>query len=231
MRTLRHSLRALLLLSASVVMPDAVAQLRPPSPPAAGTSPSPRAEFDRLESAGLFAAARVGLTDSVWRYRNGTGPDDEPTLETDKEVFSQGFRFGSFKGCTLTLRNDDVKMLLSPEQERSRALTHAGDGPPPRYVAELYVQLDRLSARKGKSALRVNNNPEKARLYGAWRAEYRFKGVVAKSAVHVSMFPAGLRESRKNYEGESVGFNFDSREQSLRFDAAFRRAIKLCESP
>jgi hypothetical protein len=188
-------------------------------------------EFDRLESAGLFAAARVGLTDSVWRYRNGTGPDDEPTLETDKEIFSQGFRFGSFKGCTLTLRNDDVKMLLPAEKGLSRGLTYAGDGPPPRYVAELHIQLDRLSARKGKSAMRVNNDPEKARLYGAWRAEYRFEGIVAKSAAHVTMFPAGLRESRKRYEGESVGFTFDDREQSLRFDAAFRRAIKLCESP
>lgn len=231
MRTLRHSLRALLIFSASVVVPAASAQLRPVAPPAAETNPSPREEFDRLESAGLFAAARVGLTDSVWRYRNGTGPDDEPTLETDKEIFSQGFRFGGFKGCTLTLRNEDVKTLLPPEKARRRPLTYAGGGPPPRYVAELYIQLDRLSARKGKSAMRVNNDPEKARLYGAWRAEYRFKGVVAKSAVHVSMFPAGLRESRKRYEGESVGFTFDDREQSLRFDAAFRRAIKLCESP
>jgi hypothetical protein len=193
-------------------------------------NPSISEMFERLESSDLFAAARVGLTDNVWRHRNGTGLYDEPTLETEKEVFSQGFRFDNIKGCTLTLKNDDVRMLLSPEQERSRALTYAGGGPPPRYVAELQIQLDRLSARKGKSALRVNRNPDKARLYGAWRAEYRFEGNVAKSPVFVSMFPAGLRESRKKYEGESVGFTFDSREQSLRFDAVFRRAIKLCES-
>lgn len=69
------------------------------------------------------------------------------------------------------------------------------------------------------------------RLYGAWGAECKYEGVVAKSPVGLFMFPAGPRESRKYYGGESVTFTFDSREQSLRFDAAFRRAIKLCESP
>ncbi len=207
----------------------ASAQTRPPAP-ATEPKPSIKEEFERLESADLFAAARVGLTDNVLRHRNGTGLYDEPTLETEKEIFSQGFRFGSLEGCTLTLRNEDVRMLLSPGGERSRALTYAGGAPPTRHVAELHIQLAGLSARKGKSAMRVNSDPDKARLYGAWRAEYRFKGIVAKSPVFVSMFPAGLRESRKNYEGESVGFTFDSREQSLKFDAAFRRAIKLCES-
>jgi hypothetical protein len=222
MKTFRLFLFALSLL----LPPAASAQKRIAAPPE--PEPSAVSLFELLESSDLFAAARVGLTDSVWRYRNGTGPDGEPTLETDKEIFSQGFRFVSLKGCTLTLRNDDVRTLLPPGE--GRALTYAGGGPPPRNVAELFIQLDLLSARKGKSALRVNDSPEKARLYGAWRAEYRFKGIVAKSAAHVSMFPAGLRESRKKYEGESVGFTFDSREQSLKFDAAFRRAIKLCET-
>ena len=225
MKTLKHLLGALLL-SASIGLAcaDAAAQ-KPPPPPEAKPDASPEELLERLESAGLFAAARVGLIDNVWRYRNGTGLDAEPTLETDGQVFSQGFRFAGLKGCTLTLRNDDVRMLMPSGEGR------AGGGTPPRYVAELHVPLDRLSATKGKSAKSAHQKPENVRLYGAWGAEYKYKGIVAKSPVGLFMFPAGLRESRKYYEGESVTFTFDSREQSLRFDAAFRRAIKLCESP
>lgn len=224
MRRFRPLLSALLL-SASIGLAcaDAAAQ-KPPPPPEAKPDTSPEELFERLESDGLFAAARVGLIKNVWRYRNGTGLDAEPTLETDGQVFSQGFRFAGLKGCTLTLRNDDARMLLPAGKP------HAGGGAPTRYVAELYVPLDRLSATKGKSAKSAHQKPENARLYGAWGAEYKYKGVVAKSPVGVLMFPAGLRESRKHYEGESVTFTFDNREQSLRFDAAFRRAIKLCES-
>lgn len=225
MRNFRHLFSAILL-SASIGLAGASAQ-KPPPPPEVKPDASPTELFDRLESDGLFAAARVRLIEHVWRYRNGTGLDAEPTLETDGQVFSQGFRFAGFKGCTLTLRNDDARILLSSGEERAGTL--AGDTPP-RYVAELSVQLDRMSATKGKSAKSAHQEPENVRLYGAWGAEYKYKGVVSKTPVFVSMFPAGLRESRKKYEGESVTFTFDSREQSLRFDAAFRRAIKLCES-
>jgi hypothetical protein len=224
MRRLRPLISALLL-SASIGLAyaDAAAQ-KPPPPPEAKPDAAPARLLDSLESAGLFAAARVTLVENAWRYRNGAGLNDEPTLETDREVFSQGFRFAGLKGCTLTLRNEDVIRLRPPGWERA-------GGPLPRYVAELYVELDRLSATKGKSAKSAHQKPENVRLYGAWGAEYKYKGVVAKSPVGLFMFPAGLRESRKYYVGESVTFTFDSREQSTEFDAAFRRAIKLCEAP
>lgn len=222
MRTFR-----LYFLCALMLLPPAAAAQKPPPPPGAGPSASAEELFEGLESAGLFAAARVGLTENAWRYRNGTGLDAEPTLETDVRVFSRGFRFAGLEGCTLTLRNEDARMLPPPGAGRADA--HAGGGTPPRYVAELYVPLDRLSATKGKSAKSAHQKPENARLYGAWGAEYKYKGVVAKSPVGLFMFPAGLRESRKYYGGQSVTFTFDGREQSLRFDDAFRRAVKLCQ--
>jgi hypothetical protein len=214
-----------ILLCALILLPPAASAQKPPPAPEAEPSASPRELLDRLESDGLFAAARVALVEGVWRYRNGTGPNDEPTLEIDGRIFSRGFRFAGLKGCVLTLVNDDARILLPPGDERAGGVT------PPRYVAELHIPLDRLSATKGKSAKSAHQKPENVRLYGAWGAEYKYKGVVAKSPVGLFMFPAGLRESRKYYEGESVTFTFDGREQSLRFDAAFRRAIKLCESP
>ncbi len=219
-------LLSVLILSTSIGIAGASAQ-KPPTPPEAEPDASPGELLDRLESDGLFAAARVALTEGVWRYRNG--PNDEPTLETDRQVFSQGFRFAGLKGCTLTLRNDDARILIPAGEERAAA--QAGGATPPRYVAELHIPLDRLSATKGKSAKSAHQKPENVRLFGAWGAEYKYKGIVAKSPVGLFMFPAGLRESRKYYEGESVTFTFDGREQSLRFDAAFRRAIKRCESP
>jgi hypothetical protein len=171
-----------------------------------------------------FANARVGLSN------DGSPGDSDSIMPTDslpseKAVFSQGFKLTNVDGCALTLRNDDVKVIrFSKSLERFRDVGNTQT----RYVTELYVPLYRLSHRKGKAPYRHTSNPEKARLLGAWRAEFKEKGFFSRHDVGMSIFPAGQKEVRQYIDGGTLTFTFDSQEMSEQFNAAFRQAIKLC---
>jgi hypothetical protein len=233
MKTLTPTLRALLV-AASLSLSSSVtlAQDKNRLPPELSRS-SPPADILRWLDKTTFAEARVGLNRS-----GDPGTDDPiPSLRVDstvgeKFVFSQGFRLANLEGCTLTLRNDDVKLIRYADDA---LFTIGGDGghafgdvgqTETRYVAELYVPLDKMSDRKGKAAYRHTSEPKKAALLGAWRTTFKSKR--GRRDAGLSVFPAGRREKRTFTDGETVTFTFDSREAGERFNAAFRRAIKLC---
>jgi hypothetical protein len=172
-----------------------------------------------------FANARVGLNTGETGGNDESGPFHQDAMPAEKPIFSQGFRLANLEGCMLTLRNDDMRILRRPNKLYQWNIGES-------YVAELYIPLYRLSPRKGRSTYRHTRDPEKARLFGTWRTEFKHRGFFARHDVGISYFPAGQRESKsKGYkDGETLTFTFDSKEMSEKFNAAFRQTIRLCQA-
>ena len=165
-----------------------------------------------------FRNARVVLKDSMdaFTYRP-PWEDSGPAEHTF--IFTQGFRVTNIDGCNLMLRNDDAKTVTKSKVDDS----------PHRLVADVWVQLDRMSPNKGRHTHRYTKDPEKVRLLGAWRTEFRFKGWFARTMVGLTLTSAEWKEPQR-WEGMNLAFTFDTKEMSENFDAAFRQAIKLCKS-
>jgi hypothetical protein len=232
MKTVRPALRALWLVAAiSLVGAKTVAQDKKTPPPELSHRASLSEILDWLDKTS-FGHARVGLNRSGDpSVERADGSQDSGTVG-EKFVFSRGFRLANLDGCTLTLRNDDVKLLGYADD----ALFTIGGGgehmfsevgkTPTRYVAELYVPLHRMSDRKGRAAYRHTSDAKRAGLLGAWRTTFKTKR--GRRYAGVSIFPAGQREKQGFTDGEMLTFTFDSKEAGEKFNAAFRQAIKLC---
>lgn len=191
--------------------------------PARGTEL--REVLEQLDRTSL-AGARVGVSHGGAPGDEGALPEPIPSVSKATLVYSQGFKLANLEGCTLTLRNDDVKLLRPARPPRPG--TYMGD-PQTRYVAEVYVALDKVGERKGRAPYRHTKDAEKARVFGVWRSEYKQRRFRPRDIGGVSVFPAGRRE-RHNYFGYGkLFFTFDTREAGEQFDSAFRRAVKLCQ--
>jgi hypothetical protein len=166
----------------------------------------------------IFANARVQLKDS-WDSGTYRPPWDQGEPAKGTWVLTQGFKLTNIDGCTLALRNDDVRTL-----SKSMEI----EAPDKHFAAELYVPLNRLSPSKGKSTYRFTTDPDKVRLLGAWQTEFRYKGLFSRTIVGLAFFSTGSKEPSR-WESENLAFTFESKEMSEKFDAAFRRAIKLCQ--
>ncbi len=70
-------------------------------------------------------------------------------------------------------------------------------------------------------------DPEKTRLLGAWQTEFKYEGPFSRTIVRLAIFSADSKPGR--WEGVNLAFIFESKEMSEKFDAAFRRGIKLCQ--
>lgn len=165
-----------------------------------------------------FRKARVVLKDTsdIVTYRP-PWDDSEPAKGTF--IFTQGFRVTNIDGCNLMLRNDDARMV-----DKSKV----DDSIQP-LVVDVWVQLDRMSASKGKRTHRYTRDPEKVRLLGAWRTEFKYKGWFSRTIVGLT-FHSPAWKGANRWNGWDVAFTFDAKEMSEQFDAAFRHAIKLCKS-
>jgi len=117
------------------------------------------------------------------------------------------------------LRNDDARKVTKAKVDDS---TH-------RLVAEVWVQLNRMSPNKGRHTHRYTRDPEKVRLLGAWRTEFKYKGWSSKTIVGLKLSSPEWKEPQR-WEGMNLAFTFDTEEMSEKFDAAFRQAIRLCRS-
>lgn len=86
-----------------------------------------------------------------------------------------------------------------------------------------------MSADKGKRTHRHTNNPEKLRLLGAWKSDYKYKGwssnTMAELKVH---YPE--QETPQKWQGYQIAFTFETKELSEQFDEAFRQALRVCRS-
>lgn len=162
--------------------------------------------------------ARIVLKDSRddFLYRP-PWDDTEPMKHTF--IFLEGFRVTNIDGCNWMLRHDDAREVdKSQVVDTTRPL-----------VVDLWVQLHRMSPDKGKRTHRYTNDPEKVRLLGAWKSDFKYKGwssnTMAELKVH---YPQG--EKPQKWQGYNIAFSFDNKELSEQFEAAFRQAIRLCKA-
>jgi hypothetical protein len=167
-----------------------------------------------------FAYARVGLDDSYEDL-----PDDPSS--TGNLVFSQGFKLTLIDGCHLTLRNEAIQILDFSRQgddvanflERRKGNT----------AGQLFMWLERLSYDKGRAPYRHTADPDKAKLLGAWRTKFTFRGFFGKDVFDISLGGPNQGEM-KVIHSATLTLTFDDREMGERFNAAFRQAIKLCQN-
>jgi hypothetical protein len=134
-------------------------------------------------------------------------------------TFTRGFRVTSIYGCNLMLRHDDARTVTKSKLDDS----------PHRLVADVWVQLDRMSPNRGRHTRRYTKDPEKARLLGAWRTEFTFRGWFSRTMVGLTLTSAEWKE-RQRWDGRDLAFTFETKEMSEQFDAAFRQAIRLCKT-
>jgi hypothetical protein len=165
-----------------------------------------------------FRNARIVLKDSwdAFIYRppwDDTGPAEHTF------IFTRGFRVTNIDGCNLMLRNDDARMVTKSKVEDSKY----------RLVADIWVQLDRMSPKKGRRTYRYTNDPEKVSKLGAWRTEFKYNGWSSRTMVGLTLYSAEWKEPQR-WVGTNLTFTFDTKEMSEKFDAAFRQAIRLCRT-
>lgn len=178
----------------------------------------------QLEAAGL-ARARVGVHGYYWtEVVNFETHKYVQDIRDDAVYFSSGFRFVKVEGCTVTLRNDGATLLPS-----ARHPAEESDGPPGPRVVELRLWLGQMSAKKNKKPRLKYADPEKARVFGAWRTEFSHRGFFARYVVGSYYYPEGQPEKRQYFEGDRVSFSFDDPGAGRKFHAALLHAVNLCE--
>lgn len=161
-----------------------------------------------------FRNARVVLKDS-WDDETRSPPWDDTKPAERTFVFTQGFRVTNIDGCNLMLRNDEARMVEKAKVEDARL------------IADVWVQLDRMSYDKGRHTRRYTRDPEKVRLLGAWRTEFKYRGWFSRTIIGLTLQSPEWK-GPKRWVGTEIAFAFDTREMSEQFDVAFRRAIRLC---
>jgi hypothetical protein len=140
------------------------------------------------------------------------------TIDCRVAQHTQGFRVTNIDGCNLMLRNDDVRTVVKSKVEEIKY----------RVVADVWVQLNRMSPNKGKHTHRYTNDPEKVRLLGAWRTDFGYRGWSSNTIVGLTLSSSQWKEPQR-WQGMNVAFTFDTKEMAEKFDTAFRQAIRLCQ--
>lgn len=163
-----------------------------------------------------FRNIRVVLKDS-WDADEYIPPmvDYEPAKKTFN--FTQGFRATTIDGCNLVLRNDDARIVTKSKVEDT---VHP-------LIADVWVQLNRMGADKGRHTHRYTRDKEKVRLLGAWRTEFSYNGWFSRTMVGLNLSSPEWKKTQR-WQGTNLAFTFDTREMGEQFDAAFRQAIRLC---
>ncbi len=164
-----------------------------------------------------FRDARIVLKDSYDASYRQPWDDNEPAKNTFN--FIQGFRVTNIDGCDLMLRNDDARMVTKSKEVKN---THP-------IIADVWVQLNRMSHDRGKHTYRYTKDPEQVRLLGAWRTEFKSSGWFGRTIVGLHLYSDAWKEPQR-FQGYSIAFTFDTKEMGEKFDAAFRQAIRLCRS-
>jgi hypothetical protein len=168
----------------------------------------------------MLPNARVGVrTSSTPQIESDSHVLKQDERPSDSLFYSQGFKLVNVDRCNLTLRNDDAKLI---------AHSSLVAGNMEQYKAELFVPLARLSDKKGRRPYRHTSNPEKSRLLGTWRTEFKSKR--SREEALLTLYLPGHTEKIGGWAAETLTFTFDSREMSEQFDAAFRHAVRLCRT-
>ena len=136
-------------------------------------------------------------------------------------MFSPGFRLVSgADDCKIVLRNEDVTVYDAGGKEvRPISLRGLTESQPP-YAAEFSTWLETASHDRGKTPFLHTRNPERAKLLGAWRTEFKSRGFFGRSifGVKIPALKPGLIGGSQFETNDTVKFMFDDRQAAERFD-------------
>jgi hypothetical protein len=177
-----------------------------------------------------FANARVGLNQGGSKTRYYSGVVVSHGVSPAKAVFSKGFRLARLDGCHLTLRNEAVSVVDFSGPRYSGDVKTLLENRKGNTAGQLFMWLERVSYTKGKAPYRLTKNPEKAKLLGTWRTKFTYRGFFARDVFSMSFSDPEQGPMREVMDTTTLTFTFDDRDAAERFNAAFRQAIKLCQS-
>jgi hypothetical protein len=177
-----------------------------------------------------FANARVGLNDPGSRSRYQFGVEIQHSKPSAKAVVSKGFRLARLDGCHLTLRNEAVSVVDFSGPRHSGDVKTLLENRKGNTAGQLFMWLERVSYTKGKAPYRHTKNIEKARLLGSWRTKFTYRGFFARDVFSMSFSDPEQGPMREVMSTDTLTFTFDDRDAAEGFNAAFRQAIKLCQS-
>ena len=206
------------MLAAVVLSSGGASAQRKPVLPAGLKQDSSVAEIIAWLDQTTFRHARVVLKNS-WDDFTYRPPLDDTPAASQTFIFTPGFRVTNIDGCNLLLRNDQARTITKSKVDDS---AHP-------LVAEVWVQLNRMSADRGRHTYRLTKDPEKVRLLGAWRTNFKYSGWSSRTIVGLKLNSPDWKEQQK-WEGMDVAFTFETEEMSRNFDTVFRQAIRLCKS-
>jgi hypothetical protein len=189
-----------------------------------------------------FSHARIGLeSDGPESYTDSSDPMNSINLSlgqlSEGLFFSSGFRLVKTDGCGLTLRNDDVKILrwwTKSYDSNQMSLANfvfggkKGEKKLTPQSAVLFIPLNKM--RESKKPYQYTKKAEEAKSLGTWRTKFKEKGFFKLSVFKMEISAAEDPELKGKMQSGTLTFTFDDKEESQRFDAAIRQAIKLCSA-
>jgi hypothetical protein len=233
MKSLRASLAALLIALTGVLSLDVPGQEKHLLPPGLNESSSVAEIIDWLNK-NAFPHARVGL-----KARSLKGPKSRFGLPQTyyaggERIFSEGFHVTLVNGCQVLLTNEQVTIVdvhnpdsgsfyrFITKKKGQRELTPQ--------LATVFVSLDRMSDKRGKSPHLLSKDRKNGKSGGWWQANYEQHGWFNKRVFDAELTPAEPSQEKELGHFDYLNFTFESRELAEQFDTAFRRAIKICSN-
>ena len=208
---------------------ETAAQGKAQLPPELTQNSSPAEILAWLDRTSL-ANARVGLNSDGGKSRSMYGVQVNHGTPSAKAVFSKGFRLARLDGCHLTLRNEAVSVIDFSGGRYSADVKTLLESRKGNTAGQLLMWLERLSYTKGKAGYRHITDPENAKLLGTWRISFSYRGFFSRDSFSMSFSDPEQGTVREVMTAEKLTFTFDDRDAAERFSAAFRQAIKLCQS-
>ena|ERR1051325_1344624 len=178
-----------------------------------------------------FPRARIGVKDRGQSHKGRFGLPDYYTGNAER-IFSEGFHVTSVNGCQLILRNEPVAIIdatYSHGKFQKFIVEKNGERKLTPQVASLFLSLNRMSDR-GKAPYLHTDDPDKAKLLGSWRTIFDNKGFILHEIFGMELTAAEQPHTKELAHFNYLTFTFDNKELAEQFNAAFRRAIKICGS-
>ena len=231
MKSLRASLAALLIALTGVLSLDVPGQEKSLLPPALNESSSLADTLDWLNK-NAFPHARVGL-----KFKSQKGPKSRFGVPQvyhagGERIFSEGFHVTLVNGCQVLLTNEQVTIVDAHNPDSGsfyRFITKKnGQRELTPQLATVFLSLDRMSDKRGKSPHLLSNDRKNGKSAGWWQANYEQHGFFNKLIFDAELTPAEPPQTKELGHFDYLTFTFESRELAQQFDAAFRHAIKLC---
>jgi hypothetical protein len=187
-----------------------------------------------------FSHARIGLEfKGPESYADATDAMQSIGLSTsrlsERLIFSPGFRLLEAQGCRLTLKNDQVRILKAwtgsydTYQMSFANFLYEGKKGEKKLTPQSAVLSIPLNKTTGsKKPYQLIKSPEQAKLLGTWRTEFKEKGFFRRSVFEMEITAAEGPNLKGKMNAGTLTFTFDDKDESERFDTAFREVIKLC---